>query len=233
MWMPSRMSPWRIPSSEAGLSRRTAGDQQSAAILLLIAAQLRASPTGFEPQAQRFPDPFRVAGALGSRGQHQVHFHRLLVAMHGQRDLLRPPDGPAGPAPDRAAGPPGCRRSGRSRRRAAGRTWPRGWRRRPVPRCTSCAGAGSILVTMPCQVLVGRSRSAHINSAATLTAMSDRNREADALGTLPHRHVDADHLAVDVHQRPARVAGIDAGIGLDQVLVALRIADLHACDAER
>ena len=28
-------------------------------------------------------------------------------------------------------------------------------------------------------------------------------------------------------QRPARIAGVDAGVGLDQVVVRLRVADLH------
>ena len=55
----------------------------------------------------------------------------------------------------------------------------------------------------------------------------DRNGEADALGAGPHGHVDADHFAVDVQQRSAGIAGVDAGVGLDQVVVALRIADLH------
>src|SRR5205085_7093927 len=30
--------------------------------------------------------------------------------------------------------------------------------------------------------------------------------------------VDADHLAVDVHERAARVAEVDGGVGLDEVL---------------
>ena len=55
----------------------------------------------------------------------------------------------------------------------------------------------------------------------------DGNRKADPLGAGPHGDVQADHLAVDIQQRTARVAGIDAGVGLDQVVVALRIADLH------
>ena len=46
----------------------------------------------------------------------------------------------------------------------------------------------------------------------------DRDREADALvaarGGLDLL-VDADHLAVGVEQRPARVARVDRGVGLD------------------
>src|SRR5207237_10373773 len=30
--------------------------------------------------------------------------------------------------------------------------------------------------------------------------------------------VDADHLAADVHERPARIAGVDGGVGLDEIL---------------
>ena len=53
------------------------------------------------------------------------------------------------------------------------------------------------------------------------------NREADALGADAHGHVDTDHFAVDVQQRPAGVPWIDAGVRLDQVVVLLRGADLH------
>ncbi len=52
------------------------------------------------------------------------------------------------------------------------------------------------------------------------------HREADPLGPRPHRHVDADHLAVDVQQRAAGVARVDAGVGLDQVFIGLGVADL-------
>ncbi len=44
----------------------------------------------------------------------------------------------------------------------------------------------------------------------------------------PHRHVDADHLAVDVHQRAARIAWVDRRGYLNQVIVVLGIVDLHA-----
>ena len=54
----------------------------------------------------------------------------------------------------------------------------------------------------------------------------DGDGEADALRAGADGHVDADHLAVDVQQRPARVAGIDAGVGLDQVVVELGVAHL-------
>src|SRR5262249_3434748 len=45
------------------------------------------------------------------------------------------------------------------------------------------------------------------------------NGEADALGAGADGHVDADHFAVNVQQRAARIAGVDAGVGLDQLLV--------------
>ena len=53
------------------------------------------------------------------------------------------------------------------------------------------------------------------------------NGEADPLRSGPHRDVDADHLAIDVEQRAAGVARVDAGVGLDQVVVSLRAAHLH------
>jgi hypothetical protein len=54
----------------------------------------------------------------------------------------------------------------------------------------------------------------------------DRDRKPDALGTGSHRHVHANHLAGDVEQRAAGVAGIDRGVGLDEVVVPLRAAHL-------
>jgi len=55
----------------------------------------------------------------------------------------------------------------------------------------------------------------------------DGNREADALGAGANRHVNADHLAVEIDEGTAAVAGIDAGVGLDQVLVRLRLGHFH------
>ena len=45
----------------------------------------------------------------------------------------------------------------------------------------------------------------------------DRNGKADSLSTDANGNVDADHVTVDIQQRTARVARIDAGVGLDQV----------------
>src|SRR5207247_1784443 len=45
------------------------------------------------------------------------------------------------------------------------------------------------------------------------------NGEADALGAGADGHVDADQFTVDVDERAARVARVDAGVGLDQLLV--------------
>ena len=53
-----------------------------------------------------------------------------------------------------------------------------------------------------------------------------RHREADAdrtAGRRDDRGVDADHLAFEVEQRPARVAAIDGGVGLDVVVVGARL----------
>ena len=52
----------------------------------------------------------------------------------------------------------------------------------------------------------------------------DGDRKANALGSGPHGHVDADHLPVDVEERAAGVARVDARIGLDQVIVPLGAA---------
>ena len=70
-----------------------------------------------------------------------------------------------------------------------------------------------------------------ISLAATVMALSIGMAKPMPLGAGSHRHVDADHLAVDVQQRSAGIAGIDAGVGLDQIVVTLRIAHLHRCGA--
>ena len=46
----------------------------------------------------------------------------------------------------------------------------------------------------------------------------DRDGEREALRLLNHRDVDADDRARRIDQRPARVAGIDRGVGLDDIL---------------
>src|SRR5882672_9002443 len=66
-----------------------------------------------------------------------------------------------------------------------------------------------------------------------------RDREADAVAPArlgDDRRVDADQLAADVHERAARVAGVDRRVGLDEVLVRLGqrgAAVLAAHHAER
>ena len=71
----------------------------------------------------------------------------------------------------------------------------------------------------------------------------DRDREADALALRVDRRVDADHLAAQIEERPAAVAGVDARVGLDEVVVrpgadgpALGADDAHrhrVAEAER
>ena len=51
----------------------------------------------------------------------------------------------------------------------------------------------------------------------------DRDREADVLGIVDDRRVDADDLAVGVDQRAAGVAGVDGGVGLDQAVELLAL----------
>ena len=68
-----------------------------------------------------------------------------------------------------------------------------------------------------------RSRSSTMRSRAV-----DRDREADALRAADDRRGDADHVAVDVDERAARVAGIDRGVGLDEVGVGAVVLALDA-----
>src|SRR5262249_12039524 len=54
----------------------------------------------------------------------------------------------------------------------------------------------------------------------------DRDREGVARALAdPDRAVDADEIAIDVEHRPARGAGVDQGVGLDQVLVRVLLVD--------
>ena len=55
-------------------------------------------------------------------------------------------------------------------------------------------------------------------SLSTILRRVARDRKADALRAHDHGGVDADHLAARGHERPARIAGIERGIGLDHVL---------------
>ena len=55
----------------------------------------------------------------------------------------------------------------------------------------------------------------------------DGKRESDALRTDSNRNIDSNHLAVDIQQRPARIAGVNARTCLDQVLILLSLADLY------
>jgi len=64
----------------------------------------------------------------------------------------------------------------------------------------------------------------------------DGNREGQTLiaaGAAVNLRVDADHLAVEIEQRPAGVAGIDGGVGLDErhVVIAGQVAAQRADDA--
>ena len=48
----------------------------------------------------------------------------------------------------------------------------------------------------------------------------DGDGEPDSLSGREDRRADADHIAVGVDQRPARVAGVDRGVGLDEIVIA-------------
>ena len=59
----------------------------------------------------------------------------------------------------------------------------------------------------------------------------DRDREAEALGAAARDgRVDADHRARGVEQRAAAVAGVDRGVGLEQVVEGRRAAGLLVLD---
>src|SRR5690606_39475238 len=51
-----------------------------------------------------------------------------------------------------------------------------------------------------------------------------------AAGRRDDRGIDADKSAVRCHQRAARIAGIDRGVGLDEVLIAF---DVQSAAAQR
>src|SRR3990170_917491 len=57
------------------------------------------------------------------------------------------------------------------------------------------------------------------------------DREADPRAARDDRRVDADHLALHVHQRPARVAGVDRRVGLEEVVEGA-LADLPGLGAD-
>ena len=61
-----------------------------------------------------------------------------------------------------------------------------------------------------------RERAGSVRSARTGGVAGDG--KADALRAPDHRGVDADDLAARGHQRPAGIAGIERGVGLDHVL---------------
>ena len=73
---------------------------------------------------------------------------------------------------------------------------------------------------MPCVGAVAAADADHVGGDADHGV--HRDGEADPLGAGADGDVDADQLAVDVHQRAARIAGVDAGVGLDQRLVGHR-----------
>src|SRR4051812_3776641 len=60
-----------------------------------------------------------------------------------------------------------------------------------------------------------------------LKCVVDRYGKTNALGTGAHGNVYAYHFTVDVEQRPAGISGIDAGVGLNQVVVGLGVAHLN------
>jgi hypothetical protein len=58
----------------------------------------------------------------------------------------------------------------------------------------------------------------------------DRDREAEALGVARDRGVDADDGARRVEERAAAVAGVDRGVGLEEVVELDRLAGLLVLD---
>ena len=141
-------------------------------------------------------DRRRHADALvGERAVQVVDAgHRLVVEADDDVALLHA-GASAGPPPRSPAR--GCRLDRRWWTRATWRGSARSARRGPGSRA-ECARRGS--------------------GASRRSARCRPDGEADALRRADDRGVDADHLAARVDQRPARVAGIERRVGLDDVV---------------
>ncbi len=89
-----------------------------------------------------------------------------------------------------------------------------------MPRCRPAASFGD---AMPIHVLSALQAANSLTATAATLLMGMANPMPCAGAD---SHVDADHVAVDVQKRSARIAGIDAGVGLDKVVVELGVAHL-------
>src|SRR5262245_9023053 len=78
------------------------------------------------------------------------------------------------------------------------------------------------------EVLAGRAASL----GDQLRRILDRDREAEALGVAGDGGVDADHRAGGVEERAAAVAGVDRGVGLEEVREADRAAGELVLDGD-
>ena len=113
---------------------------------------------------------------------------------------------------------------GHERRRHAARPRRRGSSTRPSRR--PCPAAAKSWSTTPCRsTSCWRCRWPAARRRRRRPCRSEWRSRCPGAGA--NGHVDADHVAVDVQQRAARVAGVDAGVGLDQVVVVLGVAHLH------
>ena len=179
--------------------------------------------------------PDRVVGAAGRRrapartgaGRRAPgHSRRSAAADRHARRAARPGveqaalevQGGRRPAasPTRTSSSPGLKP--RRFRRAPGLHLRRPRRPLRAPRCCSTA-------TSPCQVDGQPPGAQHLGGDPL--DLVDRQGEADPLRPGPDGHVDPDQLAVDVDQRAARVARVDAGVGLDQVAIDLVVGERH------
>ena len=57
-----------------------------------------------------------------------------------------------------------------------------------------------------------------LDTSQQFTDMFDGNRKCDALCVGTSRKIDTDQFTIDIHERSAGVAGVDAGVDLDSVL---------------
>src|SRR5262249_17611986 len=175
------------------------------------------------------------SGGRGRRGPHGAGLARLLVEAddHGDLGLLALADhGELHDLTDRRARDDALEIAGRLDALAAASQDAvigldaTAVRRLPGDDLADEHAAGVLQVVAP-DVLVGDLRDAHAEPAPFHLALFrelgqerldqvDGNRKAD--GSVARRHaVDADHLAGHVHEGTAGVAGIDGGIGLDEI----------------
>jgi len=64
-------------------------------------------------------------------------------------------------------------------------------------------------------------------AGSDVEGLIDRDGKTNALSADADGDIEADHLAIDIQQRPSGVAWVDAGVALNEVVVFLLVANLH------